>query len=522
MSIGDVSAEPCVLHLENGYLSRKPGINVVCDEEGVRQFVSSLSETGPLFMYLHGGLNSHENGIKQARRLYQAMRLQGQEHLFVAWESWVTEVVTNRFTSEFTDGTRNLDTFADCLTRVVRVLGRSILKEFSGATLTAVDGESVVNIETLSLLDDDDGRVHQRALRVMRAVRQDEEFDAVATDLGDLLANAPSGLDHAEVVATDIGADDVPPDVKLYARQLQDAPDALSDYPLPESGAQTAGLIGGPLGDFGELLVTSYKVVRELVERRGPHDHGFRATLTEAVLRHAPYLKLVTMAGQFLWQGMKDIAQNATEAKDGRVGGVLQVLHALNERYSAEAPKRLFLVGHSAGCIFLLRVLEAAKAIGLLEKLEVDVVMMAPACTIGAFEEAVNAELLKPERTRVYLLHDEVERADAVLSGAVEGGKLDWLRLVTDQVYPHSLLYLVAGLFEKAQPGTPILGLDRYLEAQLSAGGPMGFLRNQRALSLTSVNASLGRRVTARRHGGFPFDDYMVESLSYLWRAGVS
>lgn len=505
-----------LMHLKNGRLADQSGImdppdgpaaagdqNILRDQETVEKFVKRLRPDVPLFLFVHGGLVSHDSAVHQATRMREELKLglDGKaDHLFLVWETFPTEIIENKLKTFLNDvnDTQVALTFGDKLARMVKVIGRNVLKVYDGAKLASVtEADDTLTLDTLSIADDTIDH-HQRALQVMKQLRNDEEFEQVARE-------TPEADELAEVTGF---TEDIPADVQAYADQLTNDKDAS-----PEDVAGDVAALGGALGAFGDVLVVAYKVVRELVARRGAHDHGFNATLIEAVLRHAPGLSLASRAGQAIWDSIKDVAQQACASE----GGVRVFLQAMKEEFSDGNYPPLVLAGHSAGTILLLRLLEAARELEMLQDLKPRLILLAPACRISEFDQAVKDNLVLPKYTRMFILHDEVERADAVLTGFVEGGSFAWLSVVTNELYPHSLLYLVAGLLEREQPGMPLLGLDRYLEAQLTAGGEtLRFLETNTIRSLTPVDAPLGWAVTSRRHGGFPFDERMLTSLDYL------
>jgi hypothetical protein len=103
---------------------------------------------------------------------------------------------------------------------------------------------------------------------------------------------------------------------------------------------------------------------------------------------------------------------------------------------------------------------------------------------------------------------DEVERADVLVP----------------LVYPHSLLYLVSGIFED-EPDTPIVGMQRYYSREAPYDTPevlscVDYLLASPKRTVWSV-VNNGLSSSAQKHGDFDNDVPTLESLRYIIANGV-
>lgn len=252
------------------------------------------------------------------------------------------------------------------------------------------------------------------------------------------------------------------------------------------------------------------KLVIAVVKRfRNKSDHGVYCTVVEEVLRSA-YGDLI---GATIWSAMKqDTLDSFADGVDtcGRlVVGKLKALQEAGQQF-----KKLTLVGHSTGAIYICNFLDAAKAAGL--KTPVQVVFLAPAITCARFAQALGEhEDNALHHFRMFAMRDARESADQMLK----------------PLYTRSLLYFVSGLLEgtasagkwSATIDMPLVGMERYF-----LDGPFGTDASVAKVS-KFLNAAPNRMVwshaqsslpglssDAGRHGDFDNDEATLKSLQEI------
>jgi hypothetical protein len=212
------------------------------------------------------------------------------------------------------------------------------------------------------------------------------------------------------------------------------------------------------------------------------------------------------LTGKASWDEIKENALGATLAG----GGALTALNHLAELHQ-RMPFKLHVVGHSAGSIFqapIVRLLTAPAgpiATGYLKGhtglgIGLDTcTLWAPACTTQLFREAYLPAVRKGSigRLALFALNDKTEQDDNV-----------------SQIYNKSLLYLVSRAFEQSAfgPGTPILGMEKWLAADPELSG---LFTSGQADLVFSPNSQPEGAITASRsteHGAFDDDGATVKA----------
>jgi hypothetical protein len=170
--------------------------------------------------------------------------------------------------------------------------------------------------------------------------------------------------------------------------------------------------------------------------------------------------------------------------------------------------RRITLVGHSTGAIYIGHFLEKADAL-LTDEAKFDCVFLAPACTFDFIAERLPIFKKRVRRKLMFALSDEVERGY-------------WEVPV---LYPGSLLYMVSGLFEAPEFDRPIVGMQRYYSGQAPyEGGAHAavaeYLGPDIAWSHTLPGAPWSSN--ASKHGDLDNDPHTLESLRTFLAAPVA
>ena len=185
-------------------------------------------------------------------------------------------------------------------------------------------------------------------------------------------------------------------------------------------------------------------------------DHGFFGTILEEMYR----IMYADKVGRFLWDEMKENAADAyaplaVDAADDDMPGGTLFLEEIKAFMAQHGPFDLNVMGHSAGSIHIAHFIAAGAALMPDQFSLCNVVFTAPAINYALFKEAIAANDACIGNFRIFTMTDRYERRDPLVK-------------LMPLLYPHSLLYLVSGIFED-QPDYPLLGLDRHLQGTADA-----------------------------------------------------
>lgn len=248
------------------------------------------------------------------------------------------------------------------------------------------------------------------------------------------------------------------------------------------------------------VLRYAAEIVYAVVKRyRDKRDHGLYTTTVEEVLR-----MLYFDAPAFtVWKTMKNDTADAF-GKDPALFGGTSFLGEVAKWW--KPGRRIALVGHSTGAIYIGYLLAKANELGLPKDLKFDVVFLAPACTFDFMADNLAAFQDRAANFRMFAMTDDNERSY-------------WEVPV---VYRGSLLYLVSGLCED-EVDKPIVGMQRYHDAQGPYAQPniqkvIDYL-NQRCV-WSAVNGASGFSSGALTHGAFDEDAATRQSLGHILASG--
>jgi len=489
----------------------------------VNAAVAEAMESDRIVLHFHGGLVNKAAGERIAGSLSPVYSAASAAPLFFVWQSGAVEILRHNILEILRE-----DIFEQLLRRV--------LSWTVGALGDVEGGRAGVRVQPAG---------EEKLDRQLGARHRDTNPEAGHEPFADL--QPPQQSVQLSARDEDRFVSNVEKDAKLRA----DLYGALADRGLKMTNAQggrgvptatpkptrmdpkvleeiAKGQVGGARGLASTLALARRALVAlkaVLARHNLGTDHGAYPTVVEEFLR-AFYLAGV---GGAQWQAMKKETADTFDADDDR-GGRL-VLDALAAKLPADGSKRITLVGHSTGAVFIDHLLaevlrrDATGENPLPAQQQFQVAFLAPAATTRHFADTLGHEpdWLGRERIgrfRMFTMTDEAEKADRLVGA----------------LYPRSLLYLVSGLLERNEKAKsavePLVGLERYnkpgIDALLkSAIGKKGRLADVRqyleapdsvVLSPSGPEAEIGYRAGATSHGAFDDDPLVRESLAAMIR----
>ena len=300
--------------------------------------------------------------------------------------------------------------------------------------------------------------------------------------IGQLLANDPV----IQATSREIALDPTTPPLDGASRAL--SPEAREQFAArgQRSAVVTMLLVKRVLG----------VVRRVLLRLRSGRGHGIYTTIVEELLRDL-YL---APTGGMIWQQLKGDAELAF-GENENCGGT-----ALLEELVAYPWLRVpLLVGHSAGAIWICRLLARAQQLLPTDR-QVDVILLAPACDFRLLNETIDAASTRIRQIHCFAMSDEHERADRLVPA----------------VYPRSLLYLISGVLEEGSDW-PIVGMARFHTAAEpftpkafpDIAGVVQKLSGENCVWSIAADGP-GRQSNAVQHGAFDDDPATLASVQHL------
>ena len=216
----------------------------------------------------------------------------------------------------------------------------------------------------------------------------------------------------------------------------------LNDVELPSLNLLTVN----PIQTIKIVSVVG-RVILRLLHKRGHHLYN---TIVEETLREF----YINEIGIQLWDTMKKSTADSF-SDDPDIHGGRRFIAALAQRMNRNPQLTVTLVGHSAGAIYITHFLEAID-----KELEIDrklnVIFQAPAVTFEQMSKSIAIYEKRVAGFRLFALNNDRE------FGYWE----------VPVVYHGSLLYMISGIFESAQPSdhgdVPIVGVQRHVRNVLS------------------------------------------------------
>ena len=442
--------------------------------------VSASANDDPLVIHFHGGLVDDVRGRQIAERLFTRYQGAGAHPLFFVWRAGLFEVIRNNF-----EEIAKEDLFPILVERVAQYLT---------GMLKSREGERGEQVEMPGR-----NEVRKELKRRDGAEPYAEEFPEPELD-----KDALSEVQKAQFEALLKGDTRLPEavqeaaehDLEKFNTGIRKDLEAVHDQ--AEEGERaiisTAAAVAAGLRIIGRCVLRF---------ARG-RAHGFYPTIVEEVARE---LKGDWLANT-VWKRMKGDTADAFTGTAQTHGGTA-LLSELKKLRAAGDTRRIILIGHSTGAVFISELLRAAER-ELPPDIRFEIIFLAPACTFDHFAKTLGDAAGRISGFRSFAMKDALEQADRLAS----------------VLYPRSLLYFVSGLCE-AEVDAPIVGMQRYR----SGASPFDpddpdndtirtvvdrFGDNTDAWVWSKTDAADGKRSQSVHHGDFDNDDKTLESVAHI------
>ena len=258
------------------------------------------------------------------------------------------------------------------------------------------------------------------------------------------------------------------------------------------------------------LAAATIRVIWRNIHHR---NHPGISTMSEEVARGLG----IAFIGQKLWSEMKNDCTSAFNATG--VGAAF--IQRLKTLANDGRPLRIFLIGHSAGTIYINDFMNAVAASQVPNNVTFDVVFMAAAIRSDLFSTLLQAPVAaRIDHFRSFGLQDPSEQSCGLTEGFAK--PIDFL-------FQASLLYVIAGILEpEPQVDVPLAGMDRFIGVNTRFAGEaedqliIDYATRARPSVWSPTNgAPHGYACTARSHGGFPHDPACEDSMETLIQGWV-
>lgn len=461
-------------------------------------------EIGHLVLYFHGGRVSEENGLQTAKNMIDLFQDRvGAHPVFFLWEASELEILRGNLRSiaeqEFF---RNL---LDILMKFV--MGKLDSPAGSRSITGQIDLVSDTRVEQEKAEEQADvAEVKEEERAELEPVNEVEE-QQLAQFLDNNLEFQQQVSAFAAAAEGDDGSRGIGGNAAAGAAELSQFSDEVVAELQREIEADPAGRGLVSSAFFARSALKVFKrVVKRMLDKS---DHGVYCTVVEELLR-AFYIDKV---GGWIWGEMKQEVADAFGDNEGRTGIGLHGGTYFLDRLAAyiedpdAPPLEVSLVGHSAGSIYICRMIERA-----IERLPESfafnhVVFLAPGADFKLMHDTIVTHPERVKHFRMYTMTDEFESRDKMLP----------------VIYPRSLLYFVAGLLEGDEQ-VPIVGMERFFNVQRE-GEPTHLQAvreyvtapgEQRVVWSVTGDGTPGLTCSAEHHGGFAEHISTKESLAAL------
>ncbi len=398
----------------------------------IESFQKSSSET--LVVHFHGGLVSADVAIRAANELDTEYRKSGAYPLFFIWKTGIVEVAETSW----------LQIAEETIFQVIRdrVFGFVHAKglETIGATKGMLQPKLKLTdaaLEHSAENGDFDraflGNIDLHKLEPLTAAQESQiqmslkSDPRLVTEVQKVVqAEHPNEPQHKGF------------SIRASSKSLM-SPEVIHDWSGPD-GAK--GILSIAKAATAVVEIIGNVIGRYLKKT----DHGLHATITEEILRKL----YIANIGETVWGVMKQYSEDAFGA-DPEVFAGTAFLESIRD---LPPTKRILLIGHSAGAIFICDMLRAAKKMGITRTFEV--VFLAPAVRMDRFAEALTENISQISHLRMFTMTDDNERRDVLVPQVAV-------------FYPSSLLYFISGLLEDIVD-CPLVGMQRFYRGSAGVG----------------------------------------------------
>jgi len=484
------------LDLEDGKFSGTNASNL----QGMFDAIEDDGNANHLIIHFHGGLVSREDSLGMAERLLPVYRQANAFPVFFVWNSDLKSTFKNNLDEIFSE---------KVFERLLQILGNYLV----GKLVDSVGGRSSGKLsldsmrkyeksrkELIDLIDEGEAE-YESTLKHADAsedelelskeqIEQLEQILTEDTPLQEQQALILAGLREQGVIENELGSRDASVPVRGSTSTLM-SPSVLKEIAEEESDTRSATL-AWTIAKHGVKITA--KVLKRYWHGR---DHGVYTTIVEEILRHL-YLDNL---GSLTWGLIKDDTEDAFDANPEIHGGTA-FIGQLAKWW--ESGRRISLVGHSTGAIYIGHFLEAMDK-ALPAEAKADVVFLAPACTFDFLHDRIDLFQRRVTGWRSFGLKDEIEAGYWEVPG-----------------YRGSLLYMVSGLAEGDsedsldQVDKPLVGMQRYFDrTDIYDSEAVVSVRRYAGDNCiwSEEDAGSGRRSSAQKHGDFDEDEPTLKSV---------
>ena len=509
------AAPPHIIHTEDGRLSNaRPGATT--SPEAVRTLIAqALTANEPtLVLHFHGGLVNQASGRQIAARLATVYEAAGRYPIFFVWEAGLIESIQNNLRDILKD---------KLFQQGVKKLTRWLLKQLPAAAgLRGAGG--VVDVAALESEYD----------RWFAGTRQSLPSALhPATGVKPTLRSAQEPADEVQL-ATEIQVE-LEFDLE-FKTQMQEIHDSITPAQLANPAQKESGIgaIVSPVSEIApaqvdqafnvspqargvfslaKLAIFLAKTLHRVVARfRAGRDHGVYTTIVEELLAGL----YVDKIGGVIWRQMKKDTIDAFDDPAFCAGAALVREITTQQAQSGKRFRRIVLIGHSTGAVFISNFLDHAAP--LLPDAQFDVIFLAPAVSYQRLQRTLGVHGPRIANVRRFGMQDETEANDVLVP----------------IIYPRSLLYFVSGLLESTEddyplrlPDMPLVGMQRFstlADVFTPAEFPeiegveqfLGGYTRHSVWSITDPGGLDGNRSSSQKHGDFDNDEATVTSLKYI------
>ncbi len=510
-----------VVHLVNGQL-RDGNPRSTTTRADVRRVVhAALARPDPeLVIHFHGGLVSEKSGRQIAEFLAPRYASASRYPLFFVWESGFLEAVRNNLSDIGHD---------PLFQELVKKASLWVLRQLPGAVGLKGAGGMVDKNELEREYDDwfrgrratpptalqpatasapvlksatPPSSEHDLAQKIRLDLQNDSDFSQVYAGLHASIS--PSNVAVPVPKASGVGQRVSP----LTEVSPEKAGDVFDITP------QTKGVI-----TLAKVALVIAKIVIAVVRRfMNGRAHGVYTTIVEETLA-AVYVDKI---GGVIWGQMKQDTADAFSDPARSGGAALLDAIASEQAASGKAFRRIVLVGHSTGAIYICNFIDHAAT--SLPGALFDVVFLAPAVTHARFSRILQLHQARIAHFRQFGMRDGVESDDVLVP----------------IVYLRSLLYFVSGVVEfdddgnggrTRQADAPIVGMERYrLDPATFSASAFPDIAAVEAFyepdakrlvwSVTDDTVPPGQGSKSRKHGDFDNDSTTLAALADILANG--